>query len=283
MPQAKSPMRSLPMASGSAQSISELGVWEPGVCSLATASRARRAADSGAGVEGGQVLAVGDEPLEDAPGEVVGVGDAGGLHLLGGVSQDSQDLAGVAGVELSEDVPGDGEDGPVVDFEDSCPGGQGLGLRVRDLGAADEVEGLDPFVLSGDALVEHQGVGDDGTGHSAGLGNVGHSQEAGDLPSYDGIQVFEFVQDDRGRFDAVLQGVGGEVHFLLGNGDQSDKVSEVGNGAFEPARFGEAAAVLVEDTVGQAGVDDGLRYVVGVTDRHRVAQGYGRLDGAGLA
>ena len=184
---------------------------------MATASRARRAADSGRGVEGGQVLAVGDEPLEDAPGEVVGVGDAGGLHLLGGVSQHSQDLAGMAGVQLVQDIPGNGEDGPVVDFEDYSPSGQGLGLGVANFGAADEAEGLDPFVLSGDALVEYEGVGDNGTGHAAGLGNVGNSQEAGDLPGGDGIQVFEFVQDHRGPFDAVLQGVSGEVHFLLGN------------------------------------------------------------------
>ena len=171
-----------------------------------------------------------------------------------------------AEVELAEDIPGNGEDGSVVDFEDYSPSGQGLGLGVTNFGAADEAEGLDPFVLSRDALVEDQGVGDDGTGHAAGLGNVGHSQEAGDLPSCDGIQVFEFVQDDRGPFDAVLQSVGSEVHFLPGNGDQPDKVSKVGGGSFQPARFGKAAAVLVEDTVGEAGVGDGLRYVVGVTD-----------------
>ena len=138
-------------------------------------------------------------------------------------------------------------------------------------------------MLSGDALVEDQGVGGDGAGHVAGLGNIGHSQEAGDLPGGSWGLVFEFVQDDRGPFDAVLQGVGGEVHFLPGNGDQPDRVGQVGNGAFEPARFGEAAAVLVEDAVGEAGVGDGLRYVVGVADRFRVTEGDGGLDGAGLA
>ena len=46
-------------------------------------------------------------------------------------------------------------------------------------GAADEAEGLHPFVLTGNALVERQGVGDDGAGHPAGLGNVGHPQETG--------------------------------------------------------------------------------------------------------
>ena len=98
----------------------------------------------GAGVEGGEVFAVCDKPLEDPPGQVVGVGDAGGLHLLGSVTQHGQDLAGVAGVELAEDVPGDGEDGPVVDFQDGCPRAQGLGLGIGNFGAADEVEGFIP-------------------------------------------------------------------------------------------------------------------------------------------
>ena len=91
-------------------------------------------------------------------------------------------------------------------------------------GAADEAEGLHPFVLTGNALVERQGVGDDGAGHPAGLGNVGHPQETGYLSGSDGGQVFEFVQDDRSLFDAFLQRVGGLVHLLLGNGHQPDKV-----------------------------------------------------------
>ena len=212
----------------------------------------------GAGVEGSEVFAVGDEPLKDAPGQVMGVGDAGGLHLLGGVAQHGEDLAGVAGVELTEDVPGDGEYGPVVDFQDGCPGRQGLGLWVGDLGAADEVEGLHPFVLTGNALVERQGVGDDGAGHPAGLGNVGLSQKAGNLPVDARGQILELVEDDRGFLDAFLEGGGSEVHFLLRNGDQANEVGQVGDRAFEPAGLGEAAAVFVEDAVGEAGIGDGL-------------------------
>ena len=71
-------------------------------------------------------------------------------------------------------------------------------------------------------------------------------------------QVLQFVEDDRGLLDALLEGVGGEVHFLLGNGDEADKVDEVGDGAFEPAGLREAAAVFVEDAVGEAGIGDGL-------------------------
>ena len=54
---------------------------------MATARRASRAAEAGQGVEGGEVLAVGDEALEDAAGEVVGVVHAGGVDLAGGVFQ----------------------------------------------------------------------------------------------------------------------------------------------------------------------------------------------------
>ena len=99
-------------------------------------------------------------------------------------------LGGAAGVELAEDVPGDGEDGPVVDFEDYGPCGEGLALGVGDVGAADEADGPDARVLSGDALVEDQGVGDDGTGHAAGLGNGGHSQEVSNLPVHVRGEVF---------------------------------------------------------------------------------------------
>ena len=80
-----------------------------------------------------------------------------------------------------------------------------------------EVEGFHAFVLPGDALVEHQGVGDDGAGHAAGLGDVGHAQQPSYLPGSGGGQLFQFVQDDRCDFDSRLQSIGGLVHLLLGN------------------------------------------------------------------
>ena len=66
----------------------------------------------GQGVERGEVLSVGDEPLEDAAGQVMGVVDAGRVDRLGGVPQPAQDDGRVARWELLEDVLGDGEDGP---------------------------------------------------------------------------------------------------------------------------------------------------------------------------
>ena len=97
--------------------------------------------------------------------------------------------------------------------------------------------------------------------------------------------VLQFVKDDGGFFDAVLEGVGGEVHLLLRNGDEADEVGEIGYGAFEPAGLREAGAifVIVEDAVGKTGVGDGIFNVVGVADGDRVAQGYRCLDSAGLA
>ena len=156
-------------------------------------------------------------------------------------------------------------------------------LGVGDVRAADQVEGLHTFMLAGDAFVEHQGVGHDGAGHAAGLGNVGHAKQPGNLPCGGGGLVLQFVQDDRRLLDAALQRIGGQVHLLLGNGDEADKVCQVGDGAFQPARFGEAGFVLVEDAVGEAGIGDGLRYVVGVAHGRGVAQGDGGFDGAGLA
>ena len=78
MPQAKSPTRRLPMALGFAQSTSfQLGDGEP------RQQRGRR----GQRVEGGEIFAVGDEPLEDAPGQVVGVFHACSADGLGSVLQ----------------------------------------------------------------------------------------------------------------------------------------------------------------------------------------------------
>ena len=88
--------------------------------------------------------------------------------------------SGVARRKLRQDVPGDGEDGPVVDLQDVVPGGQRLSLGVVDAVAADHGQGLDLRVQPGDALVEDEGVGDDGAGHAAGLRHVAHAQQARD-------------------------------------------------------------------------------------------------------
>ena len=86
----KSPIRNLPTASALDQSTPyQVGDGEPG----------QQRGGGREGVKGGQVFAVGDEPLEDAAGEVVGVFDAGCIDGLGGVPQPVQYSGGVGGVE----------------------------------------------------------------------------------------------------------------------------------------------------------------------------------------
>ena len=63
------------------------------------------------GVEGGQVFAVGDEPLEDAAGEVVGIFDAGCVDALGCIPQSPQYSGRVGGVQMPKNILGDGEYG----------------------------------------------------------------------------------------------------------------------------------------------------------------------------
>ena len=76
------------------------------------------------GVEGGQVFAVGNQTLEDAPGQVMGVGGTGGGDAFGGVSQGVQEGGGGGRWQLGHDIAGNRKDGPVVDVQDGGPGGQ---------------------------------------------------------------------------------------------------------------------------------------------------------------
>ena len=235
----------------------------------------------GKGVEGGEVFAVGDKALEDAAGEVVGVVDACGVDLLGGIAEALEDDGGVLRVQLLEDVFGNSEDGPVVDGEDLLPRGEGLVLGVA--AAVDGGEGLDALVHAGDALVEDKGVGEDGAGHAPGLGDVAHSEEAGDGEGDVGAGVVDLVQEGGGGLDALLQRGGGVFDGALGDGDEAHHVGYVLDGAFEPAGLGEAADAvrrLGEDAVGEAGVGEGGAEVVGLADGIGEAQGDGGFDDA---
>ena len=137
-------------------------------------------------------------------------------------------------------------------------------------------------MLSRDALVEHQRVGDDGAGHPAGLGNVGHPQQPGNLPGGGRGHLFQFVQDHRRPLDAVLQSVRRQFHFLLWDRHQPHQVRQVRNRPLQPARLREARVVLVQHAVGEPGVGNSLRYVIGVPHRLGIAQRNRRLNAAGL-
>ena len=276
MPQAKSATRNWPMEAGSAQSTPS---------SLATASRARSAAEGRQGVEGGEVLAVGNEALEDAAGQVVGLVYAGGADRLGGLAQAAQDGGCVTGRQLRQQVLGNGENGPIVDVQDVVPGGQQRAFRVGGRVTAHQVQRLDLGVHAGDALVEDQRVGDDGAGHAAGLGHVRHAEQLRHLPR-DGRPAGVYGVEELGRgVNAGLEGGGGLVHGALGDGDQAHEVGQVGDAACEPAGGREplhAGGRGGEDAVGEAGVGEGGAEVGGIADCGGIAQGNGRLDGAGV-
>ena len=83
MPQAKSPMRNLPMASGSAPVHAlHLRNGEPG----------QQRSRGWKRVEGSQILPVGDKPLKDAPRQVVRVVDSPVASTSWAVSNNSRKM-----------------------------------------------------------------------------------------------------------------------------------------------------------------------------------------------
>ena len=216
---------------------------------------------------------------------------AGGADRLGSLAQAAQDVGRVTGLELREQVLGDGENGPVVDVQDVVPGSQQRALRVGGRVAAHQVQRLDLGVHAGDTLVEYQGVGDDGAGHAAGLGHVRHAEQMGHLPR-DTRPAGVYRVEELGRgVNAGLEGGGGLVHGALGHGHEAHEVGEIGDAACEPAGGGEpltpvASATGVgarhkgEDAVFEAGGRESGAEVGGIADRGGIAQGDGGLDGA---
>ena len=231
-------------------------------------------------VEGGEVLAVGYESLEDAPGEVVGVGDAGGVNSLGGAPERPQDTGGVAGGELFQNVFGYGEYGPVVYGEYHGPGFQGRFLRVLHAVAAHVAQRPDLIMHTGKLFVEDHRVGDDGAGHAARLDDVGHSEQVGYGAGYRGSEHRHVVEGLHRAVYAVLERVGGAVDGFLRDGHQAREFGEVVGRTVKPAGFGEAGSVSVEDGVLEAGVGHGFVHVAGEFESWRVSQRYGGLDGA---
>ena len=251
--------------------------------------RDRQAREKGGGrrqgVERRQVLAVDDQPLEDAPGQVVRVVYPRGGHVPGGVLQPAQKLGGVARRKLPENVSPNVEDGIVVDAQDVAPCGQYLSLRVDYSVPGQEAERLDLFVHSRQTLVKDHGVGDDCAGHAAGLGYIRHSQDVRYRLGDARPDLVDFVHEPCGTLDAFLQGRGGFVHRSLGNGHEPDQVGEVGRRSVQPSRLREAVQAprsTCEDAIGEAGVAQCRVQVVDVFKLRRVAKGNGGLYGAGV-
>ena len=95
-----------------------------------------------------------------------------------------------------------------------------------------------------------------------------------------GAGLVHLVQELRGAVDALLERVGRPVDGALRDGHQAHHVGQVLDGAVQPAGLREAAPVLREDAVGEAGRREGFAQVAGVADRGRVAEGDSGLDDA---
>ena len=166
-------------------------------------------------VEGRQILAVRDQALEDAAGEIVRVIDSCGVDLLRGAVQLGEDQRRFAGRQLLEDVARDREDGKVVDLENARPRRQRLALRIVDVGSADEMQRLHAVVHTCNPSVEHQRVGDNRAGHPPRLFDVIHSQQVRDAPHDSLLFLAQLVEHARRPVDAFLQRIRGAVHLAL--------------------------------------------------------------------
>ena len=135
----------------------------------------------------------------------------------------------------------------------------------------------------GDALVEHESVGEDGAGHAPSLFHVGHAQQPRYVHRDGGAGLAELAQQLRCSVDACLKRGGRRVYGALRDGYQANHVGDVLDGALQPAGLREALDAiggLGEDAVGEAGRRQGGAQVVSFADVVRVAEGDGGLDDA---
>ena len=233
-------------------------------------------------VEGGEVLPIGDEPLEDAPGEVVGVRDAERVDLGRGLAEPAQDPGAVAGQQVRQEIPRDGEDRPVVDRENLVPGRANGPVRVDD-GVAHFAGGPNPGQDSGQSVVEDDGIRQDGPCHAPRLRGIVESQARGDLIGKERTQDAEFVQPPGHLLDPLLHRRGGGPHRFLRLPDEPNQVGEILHGPLEPTRPGKPRPVRVVGGEGQIGIPQGRFDLVGVLQRCRVSQRHDRFDRTRLA
>ena len=236
-----------------AQAADGLGAAPVHAVQLGDGQAGQQVGGGGQGVESRQILAVGNQPLEHAAGKVVGVVYAGGVQFADGVFQQLQDPRRILRWQLLQYVAADGENGPIIDFQDFGPGAQGFALGVGDVRPTNQFQRFDALVHSGDALVEHHSVGDDRPGHAMSLRHIVHSQQTGDGGGDARPLGIHFVQLACRPLDAALQGVGGLVHRQLRHGNQAYQIGYVGGGSVQPARFGKAGGSL-DLAVGGRGV-----------------------------
>ncbi len=88
-----------------AQTADRFGVRPVDALQLGDGEPRQQRGGRGQRVKGGEILAVGDEALEDAPGQVVGVLDAARVDGLGGVAQAPKDAGRVSRIQVLQDIP----------------------------------------------------------------------------------------------------------------------------------------------------------------------------------
>ena len=239
----------------------------------------------GAGVERGEILAVGNQPLKQAAGQVVRDDGAGRGDALRGFAQDVQDAGRGVRRKLFHEVARNRENGPVIDVQNVSPCVGHGPLRVGDGRAAHPVQRLDGRVAAGQPLVKQQGVGHDGARHAAGLDVVGHAEQAGDVQRDAGPRRRHVVQQGDAAVDAFFQRLGRGGDGALRHGDEADQIGQIRHVAVQPARGRKplhVLPVLRQHAVGQAGRGDDGPQVLGIAEVRRVAERHRGLDGVGF-
>ena len=131
--------------------------------------------------------------------------------------------------------------GAVVDGQDVLPSSQSVLFGIVYMASANMAKGADVFVNAGNALVENEGVGNDGAGNAPGLrvfefaffgfgdaldlDDVGQAEHGEDfVGQMDGGGVF---QNRDGAVDAGRTRVGGLVKSAFRNGDKVDEIGQI--------------------------------------------------------
>ena len=269
---------------GDAQRRHRLGVGpvrvQPRHCEFGEQRRRRRQR-----VEGGEELAVGDQPPEHLAGEVLRAGHADPVQLVRDGAQALQHGRRHARPDRRQHVRGDAKDRPVVDLgEDVAPRLQYAVLRHPAELAAQ-------FVDRGDAVgtretgVERERVGDDRHRHPRGLLALLLPQRRGDPRPRVRLVLQPGAEAGGGLPDALLQDAHPFLDAAFGQRGLLDQAGERVDAATQPAgarpalRVGGLALAMREDAVAELRLGDALGEALLIAaQRRRHAHGDRLLD-----
>ena len=220
----------------------------------------------------------------------MGVFHAAVGNFLGGVAQVVQQFPAFPVRHPFQDPPGDFKDGPIVDFQDSFPSFQGLGLGPAHSRSACLRQGLDIRAGAGKTSLKNHSVSYNRDRHTPGLRRFRHSQQFSQNSVEGGPGKLEPIQYARGPVDPALQGLFGVIHRQTGKGCQANQVSQISQRTGHPPGHGKAGnlrnfllrsiVILLhpEHAVRKPGVPHRLLLNISRPHRFGVAQGDGGLD-----